>query len=386
MHRLNWVVPREKRSSSHGTSSLFVFFKELFMKRVYNFNAGPSPMPLEVLEAMKNDLTDFKGTGMGITEISHRSKEFQDMLDETKALLRELMHLDDDYEIVFIQGGGTMQFLMTAYNFLHTRAAYADTGVWAHKARNSAAFFGEAYDANSAADRNYSYIPDTYEVKPGTDYLYLCANNTIYGTEYWKFPKVNVPLICDMSSDILSRDIDFGQFDMIWAGIQKNLGAAGVALAILKKSLLATARTDIPEFLQYQTFVKKDSTFNTPPVFCIYSLNRMLHWIKNMGGLPAIEERNKVKARLIYDVIDTSDGFYKGHAEKDARSRMNVTFNLANAEMEKDFVAKAKENDFIGVKGHRLVGGLRVSLYNAVTPEAAEALSDFMKEYMRVNG
>lgn len=356
------------------------------MKRVYNFNAGPSPMPLEVLEAMKNDLTDFKGTGMGITEISHRSKEFQDMLDETKALLRELMHLNDDYEIVFIQGGGTMQFLMTAYNFLHTRAAYADTGVWAHKARNSAAFFGEAYDANSAADRNYSYIPDTYDVKPGTDYLYLCANNTIYGTEYWKFPKVNVPLICDMSSDILSRVIDFGQFDMIWAGIQKNLGAAGVALAILKKSLLATARTDIPEFLQYQTFVKKDSTFNTPPVFCIYSLNRMLHWIKNMDGLPAIEERNKVKARLIYDVIDTSDGFYKGHAEKDARSRMNVTFNLANAEMEKDFVAKAKENDFIGVKGHRLVGGLRVSLYNAVTPEAAEALADFMKEYMRVNG
>lgn len=386
MHRLNWVVPREKRSSSHGTSSLFVFFKEFFMKRVYNFNAGPSPMPLEVLEAMKNDLTDFKGTGMGITEISHRSKEFQDMLDETKALLRELMHLDDDYEIVFIQGGGTMQFLMTAYNFLHTRAAYADTGVWAHKARNSAAFFGEAYDANSAADRNYSYIPDTYEVKPGTDYLYLCANNTIYGTEYWKFPKVNVPLICDMSSDILSRDIDFSQFDMIWAGIQKNLGAAGVALAILKRSLLATARTDIPEFLQYQTFVKKDSTFNTPPVFCIYSLNLMLHWIKNMGGLPAIEERNKVKARLIYDVIDTSDGFYKGHAEKEARSRMNVTFNLANAEMEADFAAKAKANDFIGVKGHRLVGGLRVSLYNAVTPEAAEALADFMKEYMRVNG
>lgn len=369
-----------------GRLLFLCFFKEFSMKRVYNFNAGPSPMPLEVLEAMKNDLTDFKGTGMGITEISHRSKEFQDMLDETKALLRELMHLDDDYEIVFIQGGGTMQFLMTAYNFLHTRAAYADTGVWAHKARNSAAFFGEAYDANSAADRNYSYIPDTYEVKPGTDYLYLCANNTIYGTEYWKFPKVNVPLICDMSSDILSRDIDFSQFDMIWAGIQKNLGAAGVALAILKRSLLATARTDIPEFLQYQTFVKKDSTFNTPPVFCIYSLNRMLHWIKNMGGLPAIEERNKVKARLIYDVIDTSDGFYKGHAEKEARSRMNVTFNLANAEIEADFVAKAKANDFIGVKGHRLVGGLRVSLYNAVTPEAAEALSDFMKEYMRVNG
>lgn len=356
------------------------------MKRVYNFNAGPSPMPLEVLEAMKEDLTNFKNTGMGITEISHRSKEFQDMLDETKSLLRQLMELDDDYDIVFIQGGGTMQFLMTAYNFLHTRAAYADTGVWAHKARNSAAFFGEAYDANSAQDKNYSYIPDTYDIRPGTDYLYLCANNTIYGTEYWKFPKVDVPMICDMSSDILSRKLDFNQFDLIWAGIQKNLGAAGVALAIIKKDLLAKARTDIPEYLQYQTFVKKDSTYNTPPVFSIYTLNRMLHWIKNMGGLTAIEERNKVKAKLIYDVIDGSNGFYKGHAEKEARSRMNVTFNLATPDMEKDFVEKAKANDFIGVKGHRLVGGLRVSLYNAVTPEAAEALAEFMKEYMRVNG
>ena len=189
-----------------------------------------------------------------------------------------------------------------------------------------------------------------------------------------------------MSSDILSRDIDFNRFDMIWAGIQKNLGAAGVALAIIKKDLLATARTDIPEFLQYNTFVKKDSTYNTPPVFCIYTLNRMLHWIKNMGGLKAIEERNKVKAAMIYGVIDRSNGFYRGHAEKEARSRMNVTFNLENEAMEKDFVEKAKANDFIGVKGHRLVGGLRVSLYNAVTPEAAEALADFMKEYERVNG
>lgn len=356
------------------------------MKRVFNFNAGPSPMPLEVLEAMKNDLTDFKGTGMGITEISHRSKEFQDMLDETKALLRQLMHLSPDYDIVFVQGGGTMQFLMIAYNFLHTKGAYADTGVWAHKARNAASFFGNVYDANSAADRNYSYIPDTYNIEPGTDYLYLCSNNTIYGTEYWKFPKVNVPMICDMSSDILSRNMDFNQFHMIWAGIQKNLGAAGVAVAIIKKELLEKARTDIPEFLQYQTFVKKDSTYNTPPVFSIYTLNRMLHWIKNMGGLTAIEERNKVKAQYIYDVIDASNGFYKGHAEKAARSRMNITFNLANADMEKDFVEKAKANDFIGVKGHRLVGGLRVSLYNAVTPESAESLAEFMKEYERTQG
>ena len=356
------------------------------MNRVFNFNAGPSPMPLEVLEAMKEDLTDFNHTGMGITEISHRSDEFQDMLDETKHMLRTLMHLGEDYEIVFIQGGGTMQFLMTACNFLHTRGAYADTGVWTHKARDAASFFGEVYDASSAKDRNYSYIPDTCRIRPGTDYLYICANNTIYGTEYKKFPKVDIPLICDMSSDILSRELDFSQFDMIWAGIQKNLGAAGVAIAIIKKALLASARKDIPEFLQYNTFVKKDSTYNTPPVFCIYTLNRMLHWIINMGGLKAIEERNKMKSGLLYRVIDESQGFYKGHAEKEARSLMNLTFNLATPDMEKDFVEKAKANHFIGVKGHRLVGGLRISLYNAVTPEAADALAQFMKEYERVNG
>lgn len=356
------------------------------MKRVFNFNAGPSPMPIEVLEEMKNDLTDFRGTGMGITEISHRSPVFQDMLDETKAYLRQMMKLDDDYEIVFMQGGGTMQFLMTGCNFLHTRGAYADTGVWAHKARNTAAFFGETYDANTAKDRNYAYIPDTYDIRPDTNYLYICANNTIYGTEYKDFPKVDVPLICDMSSDILSREIDFNQFDMIWAGIQKNLGAAGAAFAVIRKGLLEKARTDIPEYLQYPTFVKNDSTYNTPPVFCIYTLNRMLHWIWNMGGLKAIEERNKVKAGLIYDTIDQSGGFYKGHADVKDRSMMNVTFNLATPELEKDFVEKAKKNDFIGVKGHRLVGGLRISLYNAVTPEATKALADFMKEYKRTNG
>lgn len=354
--------------------------------RVYNFNAGPSPMPLSVLEEIKEEFTDYKGTGMGIIEISHRSKEFQAMLEETKALLTELMGLSAGQHIVFIQGGGSMQFLMEACNFLHTRAAYADTGVWAHKARDAAKFYGEAYDANSAKDRNYSYIPDTYDIRPGTDYLHITANNTIYGTEYWEFPKVDVPVICDMSSDILSRPLDFNQFGMIWAGIQKNLGAAGTALAIIKPEFLETARTDIPDFLKYQTFVDKDSAYNTPAVFCIYTLNKMLHWVKNMGGTEAMAVRNRKKAACLYDVIDQSGGFYKGHAERNYRSRMNVTFNLANRDLEKDFVAKAKENGFIGVNGHRLVGGCRVSLYNAVTPEAAEAMADFMKEYMRKNG
>lgn len=356
------------------------------MKRVWNFNAGPSPMPLPVLEEIREEWTDFRGTGMSIIEMSHRSAEFQALLAETKALLTELLELKDGQEIVFIQGGGTMQFLMEACNFLHTCVAYADTGVWAHKARDAAKFFGEAYDANTAKDKNYTYIPDTYDIRPGTDYLHITTNNTIYGTEYWKFPEVDVPVICDMSSDILSRRVDCNQFAMIWAGIQKNLGAAGMALAVIRKEFLETARTDVPEFLQYRTFVTKDSAYNTPAVFCIYTLNKMLHWIKNMGGTEAMEIRNKKKADLLYHVIDGSGGFYRGHAEPAHRSRMNVTFNLAAPEQEKNFIARAKENGFVGVGGHRLVGGCRVSLYNAVTPEAAEAIADFMKEYMRTNG
>lgn len=356
------------------------------MHRVWNFNAGPSPMPLPVLEEIRDEFTDYRGTGMGIIEMSHRSGEFQALLAETKALLTELLGLTEGQEIVFIQGGGSMQFVMEAYNFLRTRAAYADTGVWAHKARDAAAFFGEAYDANSAKDRNYSYIPDIYDIRPGTDYLHITSNNTIYGTEYWTFPDVDVPVVCDMSSDILSRRVDCNQFAMIWAGIQKNLGAAGTALAVIKKEFLETARTDVPAFLQYRTFVEKDSAYNTPAVFCIYTLNKMLHWIKNMGGADAMEIRNKKKADLLYAVIDGSGGFYRGHAEPAHRSRMNITFNLASPELEKDFIARAKENGFVGVGGHRLVGGCRVSLYNAVTPEAAEAMADFMKEYMRTRG
>lgn len=356
------------------------------MKRVYNFNAGPSPMPLEVLEEIRDEMTDFAGTGMGIIEMSHRSKEFQALLDETKGLLTELMELRCGQKIIFVQGGGSMQFVMEAANFLKTRAAYADTGVWAHKARDAAKFFGEAYDANSAKDKNYSYIPSAYDIRPGTDYLHITSNNTIYGTEYWDFPEVDVPVICDMSSDILSRPLDFNRFGMIWAGIQKNLGAAGTALAIIKPELLEKANENVPEFLKYKTFVDKDSTYNTPAVFCIYTLNKMLHWVKKNGGAAGMEARNKEKAALLYDVIDASNGFYRGHAEKAARSRMNVTFNLATPEMEKDFVAEAKANDFIGVNGHRLVGGCRVSLYNAVTVEAAKAMAEFMKEYQRING
>ncbi len=354
------------------------------MKRAYNFNAGPSAMPLEVLQEAQAEFLDYAGTGMSIIEISHRSAEYAALHAETKELLRELMQIPDDYEIMFIQGGGSTQFLMTAANF-HTKkyAAYVNTGVWAKKAMAEARLFGEVYEAASSADKNHSYIPDKFTLKEATSYVHLTANNTIYGTEYQSFPKFGVPVICDMSSDILSRRVDVSAFDLIYAGAQKNLGPAGVVLVIAKKSLLATARENLPTMLKYSTFADNDSLYNTPPVFAIYMVNKTLHWIKRQGGVGAEAQNNAAKAKLIYDAIDNSGGFYKGHAVKEARSLMNITFNLATPEMEKDFVAQGKAAGFVGIGGHRLVGGCRASAYNAVPPEACAALADFMRQYQR---
>ncbi len=356
------------------------------MRRVHNFNAGPSALPLAVLEEIRADIPDWQGAGMSILEISHRSKEFQNLLEETKSRLRSLLRLTKGQEIVFIQGGGSMQFLMEAANFLKRRAAYIDTGVWAEKARDAATFFGEAYDAASGKENHYAAIPDTFSLLPETDYLHITSNNTIYGTEWQTFPETDVPLVCDMSSDILSRDVPGDRFALLWAGLQKNLGIAGCALAVLRNDFLETAREDIPTFLQYRTFARHDSAYNTPPVFCIYVLNKVLRWIEAKGGVAAMEARNRRKAAMIYDVIDDSDGFYRGHAKKECRSRMNVTFRLASAEAEADFIARAKAEDLIGTGGHRLVGGCRVSLYNAVTEEDAAAMAGFMKEYQRIHG
>ncbi len=356
------------------------------MRRVHNFNAGPSALPLPVLEEIREEIPDWQGTGMSVLEISHRSKEFQNLLEETKSLLRSLLRLTDDQKIVFIQGGGSMQFLMEAANFLKSRAAYIDTGVWAKKARDAAAFFGEAYDAASGKNGNYTAIPDRFTLRPDTDYLHITSNNTIYGTEWHAFPETDVPLVCDMSSDILSREVDCHRFSLLWAGLQKNLGIAGCALAVLRPEFLETAREDIPLFLRYKTFVDNDSSYNTPPVFCIYVLHKVLQWIEREGGAAEMGKRNERKAALLYDVIDASDGFYKGHAAKKDRSRMNVTFRLRDAAVETDFLARAKAEGFIGVAGHRLVGGCRVSLYNAVTEADATAMADFMKTYQKVHG
>ena len=356
------------------------------MKRAYNFNAGPSAMPEEVLKEAQAEFLNYKDTGMGIIEMSHRSKEYDAMHQETKDLLRELMEIPDNYEILFIQGGGSTQFLMTAANFFTKKyAAYVNTGVWAKKALAEAKFFGEAYEAASSADRNHCYIPQEFDIKPETSYVHLTANNTIYGTEYPTFPKFDVPVICDMSSDILSRRVNVADFDLIYAGAQKNLGPAGVVIVIIKKEFLATAKTELPTMLKYATFAEKDSLYNTPPVFCIYMVNKTLHWIKAQGGVEAIAKQNEAKANLIYDVIDSSNGFYKGHADKEFRSKMNITFNLATAEMEKDFITKGKAAGFVGIAGHRSVGGCRASTYNAVPVEACAALAEFMKQYQKDN-
>ncbi|MEE0548362.1 MAG: 3-phosphoserine/phosphohydroxythreonine transaminase [Peptococcaceae bacterium] len=354
------------------------------MKRAYNFNAGPSAMPLEVLQEAQAEFLDFQGTGMSVIEISHRSAEYAAMHQETKALLKELMDIPDDYHILFCQGGGSTQFLMVAANFLTKKyGAYVNTGVWAKKAMAEAKFYGEAYEAASSADKNHSYIPQSFEIRPETSYVHLTANNTIYGTEYPDFPKFDVPIVCDMSSDILSRRVNVADFDLIYAGAQKNLGPAGVTLAIVKDDFLKTARTDLPTMLKYQTFVDKDSTYNTPPVFAIYMVNKTLHWIKEQGGVDVIAARNAKKAKLIYDVIDQSEGFYIGHAEPAYRSNMNITFNLQTPEMEKDFIAQGKAAGFVGINGHRSVGGCRASAYNAVPVEACEALAEYMKQYQK---
>ena len=354
------------------------------MKRAYNFNAGPSAMPLEVLQEAQAEFLDFQGTGMSVIEISHRSAEYSALHQETKDLLRELMEIPEDYDILFCQGGGSTQFLMVAANFLTKKyGAYVNTGVWAKKAMAEAQYYGEAYEAASSADKNHSYIPQEFDLRSDTSYVHMTANNTIYGTEYPDFPKFDVPMICDMSSDILSRRVNVADFDLIYAGAQKNLGPAGVTLAIIKKDFLATARTNLPTMLKYATFAEKDSLYNTPPVFAIYMVNKTLHWIKNQGGVDVVAARNAAKAKLIYDVIDQSEGFYIGHAEPAYRSKMNITFNLQTPEMEKDFIAQGKAAGFVGINGHRSVGGCRASAYNAVPVEACEALAEYMKQYQK---
>ncbi len=359
-------------------------------KRAYNFNAGPSALPLSALQKAQAELVDFQGAGMSILEMSHRGKEYEAVHNQTISLLRELLAIPEEYDVLFLQGGASLQFAMIPMNFLPAgrRAAYVTTGAWSEKALDEAKKLGDAYEASSTKAGKHSGIPAPRGLKVDAEsaYVHITSNNTIFGTQWQEFPDTgNVPLIADMSSDILSRPIDINKFSLIYAGAQKNLGPAGVTLVIVKKSFLATANLAIPTMLRYGTFAKDNSLYNTPPTFGIYLMGLVLDWVKGQGGLAAITRRNEAKAALIYDTIDASQGFYKGHAQPDSRSRMNITFRLPNEELEKKFLAEAKQAGFVGLAGHRSVGGCRASAYNAVPVEACQALKDLMVKFQGEN-
>jgi phosphoserine aminotransferase len=357
--------------------------------RAHNFFAGPAVLPLPVIEAARDAAYDFAGLGMSIMEISHRSKEFDAVVQKAQADTLELMGLSaDDYAVLFLGGGASTQFAMVPMNFLYTKAEYVNTGEWATKAIKEAKLMGETVVVASSEDRNFNYLPKELPFSGTADYVHYTSNNTIYGTEFKTVPDTgNVPLVCDMSSDILSRQLDFSKFSLIYAGAQKNLGPAGVTLVVVKKAWVEEkAKTNIPTILKYKTHVAKESMFNTPPVFPIYVVGKTLEWIKNEGGLGVIQERNEKKAALLYDLFDAHADFYKGAVTNpEDRSLMNVTFRLPSEELEAKFIAEAKGQQMFGLKGHRSVGGCRASIYNACPVESVEALAKFMEEFYAVN-
>ncbi|WP_027414701.1 3-phosphoserine/phosphohydroxythreonine transaminase [Aneurinibacillus terranovensis] len=362
-------------------------------KRAYNFNAGPSALPLAALEQAQKEFVNFQGTGMSVMELSHRSAVYENVHNEAIALLKELMNIPQEYHVVFLQGGASTQFAAVPMNFLAQgkKAGYVLTGSWSEKAQKEAKLIGETYVSATAKETNYNRIPsfDELTMEPNSAYLHITSNNTIFGTQWHDFPDTgDVPLIADMSSDILSHAFDVSKFALIYAGAQKNLGPSGVTVAIIRPDMLERAvnAERIPTMLRYDTHVKNNSLYNTPPTFGIYMLGLVLKWAKQQGGLAAVEENNRKKAALIYDVIDASNGYYKGHAQPDSRSLMNITFTLSSPELEKKFLAEAKNAGFVGLNGHRSVGGCRASAYNAVPYESCLALSQFMKDFQKNNG
>ena len=357
--------------------------------RIFNFSPGPGTLPYSVLQEAAVDIVNFKGKGIGLIELSHRSKEFMAVADETEALIRELMGIPANYKVLFLQGGASSQFFMVPMNLLKSdqKATYLNTGVWSKKAIKEAKLFGQVEVAYSSEESNFKRVPrdDEYSVAPDSQYLYFVTNNTIYGTQFPAMPNKDAILIADMSSDILSRPIDVSKFGLIFAGAQKNMGPAGVTVVIIREDLLDRVDPKVPTMLQYKTHAEKDSMFNTPPCFSIYCVGRVMNWLKQQGGAAAIEKINREKAALLYQAID-STGFYRGHAEKESRSLMNVTFNLPTAELEAQFVKEATAAGLDGLKGHRSVGGCRASIYNAFPKEGVEKLVEFMAAFAKKNG
>ncbi len=352
------------------------------MKKVHNFNAGPCVLPDQAIEKSIEALKDFAGTGMAVIEVSHRSKEWGEVMDECRSLWRELLNIPDTHEVLFLGGGASMQFLYVAMNFLEKKAAYLETGVWAKKALKEAKGLGDAYALASSADKTFSYIPKGYVIPEDIDYFHITTNNTIYGTEIRYDIDSPVPLIADMSSDILSRPVDVGKYALIYGGAQKNVGPAGVAFAIVRKDALGKVSRYIPTMLDYRTHIDGGSMFNTPPVFPIFVMNETLKWLKGIGGVEAINKINVHKAGILYDEIDRNPLFV-GTAAKEDRSIMNVCFVMASGyeSLQDEFMAYAKERGMVGIKGHRSVGGFRASIYNACPVESVEALVSCMQEF-----
>ncbi|TMM57470.1 3-phosphoserine/phosphohydroxythreonine transaminase [Maribacter algarum] len=349
----------------------------------HNFSAGPCILPQEVLKKASESVVDFNGLGLSLVEISHRSKEFVEVMETARALALELLGLEGKgYKALFLQGGASMEFLMIAYNLLETKAGYLNTGTWSDKSIKEAKLFGEVIEVGSSKDENFKYIPKGYAIPSGLDYLHLTSNNTIFGTQMKKFPTADAPLVCDMSSDIFSRQMDFTQFDLIYAGAQKNMGPAGTTLVVVKEDILGKVSRQIPSMLDYKVHIGKDSMFNTPAVFPVYVSMLTMQWLKDMGGIAAMEEINEKKSRLLYSEIDLSPVF-QGYANKEDRSHMNATFNITDEKLKEEFDSMLKEAGINGLNGHRSVGGYRASMYNALSLESVGVLVDVMSEMER---
>lgn len=353
----------------------------------HNFNSGPSILPQEVLEQASQAILNFNNIGLSLLEIGHRTSWFLEVIDEAKALVKDLMNLNDDYEVLFLHGGATTQFMQVPMNLLnaHDTAAYCDDGIWGHKAIQEAALFGKVHIAASSKDRNYTYINKEYSIPSHSKYLHITTNNTVEGTQWHQFPKTTVPLVADMSSDIFSRNLNFNQFSLIYAGAQKNMGAAGVNVVVVKKALLQNLEKTIPAILDYRNHIKANSVLNTPPVFAIYVSLLTLRWIKKEGGLDEMEKRNNRKANLLYQTIDSLPLFHCP-INKEDRSKMNAVFFIKDEAIQNEFLETCKENGMVGVKGYRTVGGIRVSMYNALPYKSVEAFCDVAKDFSNKRG
>ncbi len=352
----------------------------------HNFNAGPCILPKSAIENTAKAVLELDGIGMSLIEISHRSKEFQTIMDETVALFKEQLNIPENYHVLFLGGGASLQFCMIPFNLLNKKAAYLETGVWAKKANKEAKLFGEVNIVASSSDKNFSYIPKSYTIPADADYFHITTNNTIYGTEIHTDIDSPVTLIADMSSDILSRPVDVSKYAMIYGGAQKNLGPAGVTFVIIREDILGKVERTIPTMLDYRTHIKEGSMFNTPPCFAIYTVRETLKWIKSLGGVAEIYKMNKAKAELLYNEIDRNTMFM-GTAEKEDRSLMNICFVMTENYKDKEdaFMDFAKSKGMVGIKGHRSVGGFRASTYNALPIESVQALVDCMKEFEKMN-